>query len=72
VLIAVCETLKAEFVYLGSLQNSHVRLYEAVKREIPEIEKLYRDLPITAIAEHPKTAEQIQLIDALLLKLQKL
>jgi hypothetical protein len=70
VLIAICETLRAEFVYLGALQNSHVRFYDAVKKKIPEIEQYYRDLPMTTIAEHPKTAEQIQLIDALLKKLR--
>jgi hypothetical protein len=71
VLIAVCETLQAEFRYLGALQNSHVRFYEAVKKELPEIEKAYRENPPANIRDHPGTAERIQLIDALLEKLRK-
>jgi hypothetical protein len=70
-LIAVCETLKAEFRYLGALQNSHVRLYEAVKVEMPKIEKRYRGRSPAGIREHPGTAAQIQLIDALLKQLKK-
>jgi hypothetical protein len=71
VLIAICETVQAEFRYLGALQNSHVRFYEAVKSEIPEIEKHYRDLSPVSIQDHPGTAERIQLIDALLEQLKK-
>jgi len=70
-LIAVCETLKAEFRYLGALQNSHVRFYEAVKAEMPKIEKHYRDLSPVGIQNHPGTAEHIRLIDALLEQLKK-
>jgi hypothetical protein len=70
-LIAICETLKAEFRYLGSLQNSHVRFYDAVKAEMPEVEKRYRERSPQGIRDHPETSERIQLIDELLKKLRK-
>lgn len=69
-LIAVCETLKAEFRYLASLQRALVGLYEAVKSEIPNVEARYREQAIQ-IREHPGTVEQIQLIDALQKQLEK-
>jgi hypothetical protein len=71
VLIAICETLKEEYVCLGAIQNSHVRFYEAVKRELPAVEKNYRDIPLTTISDPPGIVEQIRLIDLLLDRLKK-
>jgi hypothetical protein len=72
VLIAICETLKAEYLFLASLQSSHVLFFEAVKRELPSVEQTYRDTPMTTTSEPPVIDERIRLIDLLLTKLRKL
>ena len=73
VLIAICQTLKAEYVYLGSLQRSVYALIQALKIGNSAIEDLYDQQIRKAVSiEHPATAEQIQRVDALLEKLKKL
>jgi hypothetical protein len=71
-LIAICETLKAEHLLLAHLQNSHVRFFAAVKHELPAMEQIYREIPMTSFSDPPENDERIRLIDLLLSKLRKL
>ena len=72
ILITICEILKAEYKYLASLHRGQIATYEALKKELPEIEIRY-----TAEAEqvfgqeYPGTAENVQQLDALLQQLSR-
>ncbi len=67
-LVAICETLKAEYRYLSSLQGRLVWLDQAVRKAVPAVASSTEKIPFEP---HPETAAQIQLIDALLMKLRK-
>jgi hypothetical protein len=67
-LVAICETLKAEYRYLSSLQGRLVWLDQTVRKSVPAVASSTEKIPFEP---HPETAAQIQLIDALLEKLQK-
>ncbi len=68
-LIAICETLKAEFRYLTALQGQLGWLDTVVRKAAPEIVNASKS-PYTFLP-HPATDAQIRLIDELLEKLGK-
>ena len=68
-LIAVCETLKAEFRYLAALQGQLAWLDDAVRKAVPQVMTVSKE-PFV-FQEHPGTVAQIRLIDALLEKLRR-
>jgi hypothetical protein len=67
-LVAICETLKAEYRYLSSLQGRLVWLDQAVRKSVPDVASSTEKIPFEP---HPETAAQIQLIDELLTILRK-
>ncbi|MGC2697502.1 MAG: hypothetical protein WA738_17075 [Candidatus Angelobacter sp.] len=69
-LIAICETLKMQAVYSASLHRSAVRLFEALKKELPNLGEAY-DSVNPEIRDYPGSAELLQKVDALLAQLQK-
>lgn len=70
-LIAICEVLKAEYKYLGSLQRGQSALFDALKKEIPMIEQRYAESARQAFGQdYPGTAERLEQLDALLARLK--
>ena len=67
-LIAICETLKAEYEYLSSLQGRLIWLDQEVRKAVPAVAESEAKVPFES---HPETVAQIRIIDALLEKLEK-
>ena len=71
-LVAICEVLKVEYKYLGSLQRGQAALFDALKKEIPTIEQRYAESAKQAFGQdYPGTAERLEQLDALLQQLKK-
>jgi hypothetical protein len=70
-LIAICETLKLQSMYLAALHRSVVRMYEATKMEMPSFEPAY-DATNPEMQEYPGNAELLRKVDALLSQLKKI
>jgi len=68
-LIAICETLKAEYEYLSSLQGRLVWLEHEIREALPSVAKSKTKVPYES---HPGTVARIRQLDALLEKLGKL
>jgi len=69
-LIALCEAVKAQSRYLGELHRSLAALYDAIKRDHPEIEAAYRG-EASPIREHAGIRELFEQVDGLLQQLKK-
>ena len=69
-LIVICETLKMQALYSASLHHSAVRLFEALKKELPNLGQAY-DSVNPEIRDYPGSAELLQKVDALLAQLKK-
>ncbi len=70
VLINVCEAVKADLRYLLALHRSLAALYDAIKRDHPEIQQAYQE-EATPIREHPEAHETLDRVDELLQQLRK-
>ena len=70
VLIGTLESVKAQIGYVRNLHDSFSALWDAVSRTNPNLESAYKE-EIRKIRPNPVQAGHIQIIDALLAKLEK-
>jgi hypothetical protein len=71
-LVAICETLKAQYIALGSLQRGFYAFFQAAQHYHPDIQEKYDKAAVLALSsDNPATREQIERLDALLQQLRK-
>jgi hypothetical protein len=73
VLISLCEIVKAQALYLNSIQTGMVRIFEIAKEEIPTFEARYTERVKSDLfyKEYAGAREQLQTLSSLLEKLRK-
>jgi hypothetical protein len=73
VLISLCETVKAQVLYLNSIQTGMVRVFEVLKEEIPTFAERYTQRASTDLfyKEYAGAREQLGTLAALLERLRK-
>ncbi len=71
-LIAICESLKGQYISLGSLERSFHLLFQVIEHYHPDAGEQYDAVASKALwQENPATRERIEQLDALLQQLKK-